>query len=73
MAAALFFGLEQLSLKLGVALRQLLIGEFGERVLGEEVVGDETGAFGLRQPVLQSPELLVEPVVLGPAVLEVGA
>lgn len=42
-------GLEELALQFGAALRQGPIGELSEDPLRQEIVGDETGALGVRQ------------------------
>ena len=71
-AAKALFGLEELLIKLHDAAGELLIGELGEYTLGKELVGDEVGALGLGETVLQGPELSGEPVVLGAGVLQLG-
>ena len=70
--AQLFPGLEQLLVKFGNSRCELLICELRHHVLGQELVGDETGALGLGEPGLEGLDLPGQPVVLSPGVLQLG-
>ena len=65
-------GFKELLVKLCYPSCELLVGEFCEDALGEELVGDEACAFGLGQPVLERADLLAESMVLGAGVFQLG-
>jgi hypothetical protein len=71
-AAELVFGLEELLFELAGPLSEAGAGELGDHLVGQEVVGDEAGAFCLGEAALQGPELGSEAAVLSPAVLQLG-
>ena len=68
-----FPGVEQLLAKFGNPCCELLICELGHHVLGQELVGDETGALGLGEPGLEGLDLPGQPVVLGSGVFQLGS
>ncbi|MGH3157104.1 MAG: hypothetical protein ACRDNF_11070 [Streptosporangiaceae bacterium] len=65
--------LEELLIELGDPSGELLVGEFCKDSAGQELVGDQAGAFGLGEPALQGRDLPGEAVVLGSGVLQLGA